>query len=129
MIGLDTNVVVRHLVQDDPVQSKAATQAFTSLTPSNPGLLTTVVLVETYWVLTRGYRLAARDVAAALESLADSSDIAVQDEQTVRAALSEVRQGADLADALISHACRHLGCSTVLSFDRTAQKLLRFQQP
>lgn len=129
MIGLDTNVVVRHLVQDDPEQSKAATRAIASLTPSNPGLLPTVVLVETYWVLTRGYRLDGREVAGALESLADSSDIAVQDEKVVRAALRDVHRGADLADALISHACRAHGCTAVLSFDRTAQNLLRFQEP
>lgn len=41
--------------------------------------------MATYWVLTRGYQLESRDVTAALESLADSSDIAVQDEKIVRA--------------------------------------------
>ena len=51
MIGLDTNVVVRHLVHDDPNQSKAATRAFAGLTPGEPGLLTTVVLIETYWAV------------------------------------------------------------------------------
>ena len=63
MIGLDTNVVVRHLVQDDPIQSKVATGLFESLTPSEPGFLTTVVLVEIYWVLTRGYGISSDDVA------------------------------------------------------------------
>lgn len=69
MIGLDTNVVVRHLVHDDPNQSKAATRAFAGLTPGEPGLLTTVVLIETYWVLTRGYKLAVADVVSALGAL------------------------------------------------------------
>ena len=129
MIGLDTNVVVRHLVHDDPKQSKAATQAFARLTPAEPGLLTTVVLVETYWVLTRGYKLAVADVVSALEALVDSSDIQTQDEQHVRAAFNDVRSGADFADAMIAQTCRAYGCAAVLSFDRDAQQRLRFQRP
>ena len=129
MIGLDTNVVVRHLVQDDPIQSKVATRLFERLTPGEPGFVTTVVLVETYWVLTRGYGIAPDDIAAVLEGLADSGDIVVQDESTVRAALRDLRKGADFADALISHTCRSAGCSAVFSFDRKSQRLLRFQAP
>lgn len=129
MIGLDTNVVVRHLVQDDPKQSKAATQAFARLTPAEPGLLTTVVLVETYWVLTRGYKLPTDVVASALEALMDSSDIRTQNEPDARRALAEVRAGTDFADALIAQACQALGCVAMLSFDRNAQKRLRFQAP
>ena len=96
MIGLDTNVVVRHLVQDDPIQSKVATGLFESLTPSEPGFLTTVVLVEIYWVLTRGYGISSDDVAAVLEGLADSGDIVVQDQSNARAALRDLRKGADI---------------------------------
>ena len=129
MIGLDTNVVVRHLVQDDPIQSKVATGLFESLTPSEPGFLTTVVLVEIYWVLTRGYGISSDDVAAVLEVLADSGDIVVQDQSNARAALRDLRKGADFADALISHTCRASGCSAVFSFDRKSQRLLRFQAP
>jgi len=129
VIGLDTNVVVRHLVHDDPNQSKAATRAFAGLTPGEPGLLTTVVLIETYWVLTRGYKLAVADVVSALEALVDSSDIQTQDEQHVRAAFNDVRSGADFADAMIAQTCRAYGCAAVLSFDRDAQQRLRFQRP
>lgn len=129
MIGLDTNVVVRHLVQDDPKQSKAATQAFRKLTPGEPGLLTTIVLVETYWVLSRGYKFPIESVVTTLEQLIDSADIKIQDEHHVRRALAEARSGADFADAMIAQACQGFGCSAVLSFDRNAQKLLRFQAP
>lgn len=55
-----------------------------------------------------------------LESLVDSGDITTQDVDCVRAALSDARQGADFADALIGRACRAHGCTAVLSFDRTA---------
>jgi len=129
VIGLDTNVVVRHLVQDDPKQSKAATRAFARLTPTEPGLLTTVVLVETYWVLTRGYKLASEDVVTALEALMDSRDLRTQDEQQVRRSMAEVRAGADFADAMIAQSCHAAGCHTVLSFDLNAQKRLHFRAP
>ena len=129
MIGFDTNVVVRHLVQDDPAQARAATIAFERLSPSNPGFLTTTVLVETYWVLTRAYRIAPGTVLGTLRDLADCAEIVIQDEPEVRAAWRLADDGADFADALISAACSSRGCAAVLSFDRAAQERLRFQQP
>ena len=129
MIGLDTNVVVRHLVQDDAQQGLAATKAFAKLTPDDPGLLTVVVLVEAYWVLTRGYKFAPAEVTAILSALADTAEIVVQDDAHIRAALALARGGADFADAVISSACKARGCSAVLSFDRRAQQDLGFRAP
>ncbi|MFX0539765.1 PIN domain-containing protein [Ornithinimicrobium sp. Y1847] len=129
MIGLDTTVVVRHLVQDHAEQGAAATRAMAKLTPQEPGFLTTVVVVETYWVLTRGYKIAAETVIGALSALVDSPDIVVQDESQVRSALRLARSGSDFADAVISAACTSRGCSQVLSFDRRAQRDVGFTQP
>ena len=129
MIGLDTNVVVRHLVQDDVEQGAAATRAMAQLEPKEPGFLTVVVLVETYWVLTRGYKFAADTVTTTLSALVDSPDIVVQDEPSVRAALRLARAGADFADALIASACKSRGCARVLSFDRRAQRDIGFVEP
>jgi len=129
VIGLDTNVVVRHLVQDDPKQGPAATRAFAKLTPENPGLLTVVVLVETYWVLTRGYKFGTQEVAAILSALVGSVEIVVQDEAHVRVALSLARNGSDFADAVIGSTCKARGCRTVLSFDSEAQRDLGFTAP
>ena len=61
MIGLDTNVIVRYLTQDDPVQSKQATDIVERrLTDANPGFVSIVVMVETVWVLDRAYGLGAQ---------------------------------------------------------------------
>jgi predicted nucleic-acid-binding protein len=70
MIGLDTNILVRYLTQDDPVQSPMATDIIEfRLTEENPGFISIVALVETVWVLDRAYGLADDEIAAALERM------------------------------------------------------------
>ena len=129
MIGLDTNVVVRFLVQDDPEQSALASQVFADLTPDAPGHLTHVVLVETYWVLTRAYGIAPEEVLTALSDLVASDDITCQDLQDVTRAIVASRDGADFPDTLLAETCRSAGCASVVSFDRKAGRLLGFRSP
>ena len=129
MIGIDTNVLVRFLVQDDPDQSTRAARAFEHLTASDPGYLTTVVLAETYWVLTHAYKFSVAEVLTTLADVIATEQVAVQDVATATAAVESARAGADFADALISSACAERGCRTVLSFDGRAQKSLGFTEP
>jgi predicted nucleic-acid-binding protein len=68
MIGLDTNVLVRYLAQDDPLQSMQATEIIEHrLSEPDPSFLSVVVLAETAWVLERAYGLTDRNIAAAIE--------------------------------------------------------------
>ena len=129
MIGLDTNVVVRFLVQDRPAQSALASQVFADLTPDAPGYLTHVVLVETYWVLTRAYGIAPEEVLATLADLVNSDDITCQGFQDVTRAIIASGDGADFPDALIAETCRSAGCASVVSFDPKAGRLLGFRSP
>ena len=129
MIGIDTSVLVRFLVQDDPDQARRATAAFGRLTAEDPGYLTTVVLAETFWVLTRAYRIDTDEVLMALEGVIATEEIAVQDLVHASAALGASRKGADFTDALIAAACASRGCSAVLSFDQRASHLLGFTSP
>ena len=70
MIGLDTNVLVRYLAQDDPIQSLKATEIFEQrLTAEDPGFVSVVAMVETVWVLDRAYGLAKHEISAAIERL------------------------------------------------------------
>ena len=69
MIGLDTNVLVRYIMQDDPEQSPKATELIESLTGENPGYITMVSVIELYWVLTSAYELSGQQVAQALTAL------------------------------------------------------------
>ena len=65
MIGLDTNVLVRYIMQDDVKQSAKATTLIESLDSDNVGYITMVSVVELYWVLTTAYELTDAQVAQA----------------------------------------------------------------
>ena len=88
MIGLDTNILVRYLTQDDPIQSAKATEIIERrLNEENPGFVSTVAMVETVWVLDRGYRLAANEIAAAVERRLQTDVLVVENEQEVFTAM------------------------------------------
>ena len=70
MIGLDTNVLVRYLAQDDPEQSARATALIEQgLTVAEPGCIGIIAMVETVWVLDRAYRMGEAEIAAVVERL------------------------------------------------------------
>jgi len=129
MIGIDTNVLVRFLVQDDKEQAARATRAIEQLSPAEPGFLSTIVLAEVFWVLTRAYKVSAGDVLATLRELADDDSIVVQDAKQVAVAFGMAAAGADFPAALNSATCAAAGCTSVVSFDMNAVKTLGFRAP
>ncbi len=121
MIGLDTNVVVRYVAQDDAVQSPMATRLIESLSVDNRGLITSVVLAETTWVMEENYGATRAEIAEIVETLFRTEALQVQDAEQAWQALSSYRAGAaDFADYLIERTCRALGCETTFTFDRKA---------
>ncbi len=120
MIGLDTNVIVRYLTQDDPDQAPVATRIFESLDEDEPGYVATVVWAETYWVLTHSYGFRGNEVVDQLAALSRADEIRAEDPSGLAAALRSARHGADFADALIASAASRAGCRTVATFDRRA---------
>lgn len=123
MIGLDTNVLVRYFAQDDPRQSAAASRLIERLTPENPGLVTSVVLAETVWVMEDLYAAKREQIASIVEDLLQTGALVVQDAEQAWAALSRYRGGmADFADYLIERTCAALGSETVYTFDRKAAR-------
>lgn len=129
MIGLDPNVLVRHLTQDDPVQSPKATEAIERwLTPENPGFISVVAIVETVWVLERAYHYRTDEIAAAVESILQTDVFVVENEQQVFAAMADFKEGrGSFANALIAALGTKAGCSTTLTFDRGALRIRGFQ--
>src|SRR5215469_11393355 len=88
MIGLDTNVVVRYLSQDDPIQSPKASEIIERrLTTENPGFVSIVAMVETVWVLDRAYGLPKHEIAAAVERILQTEVLVVENEQEVFTAM------------------------------------------
>ena len=131
MIGLDTNVLVRYLVQDDPVQSAKATAVIEQqLTEDDPGFVSIVAMVETAWVLDTAYGFAPAAIAVAIERLLQIDVLVVQDEQAVFTAMRALKRGlGSFADALIGALGAKAGCSRTLSFDRAALRLPGFAAP
>lgn len=128
MIGLDTNVIVRYLAQDDPLQSPAATEIFERrLTEENPGFVSIVAMAETVSVLERAYGLPGNEIAVAVEGLLRAETLIVEDEQEVFTAMVTLRQGRGaFADALIAALGTRAGCPATLTFDRKALRLPGF---
>jgi predicted nucleic-acid-binding protein len=131
MIGLDTNILVRYLTQDDPVQSLKAVEIIERrLTEENPGFVSIVAMVEIVWVLDRAYHLAAHEIAAAIERMLQADVLVVENEQEVFNAMIALKGGQGLfADAVIAALGARMGCSYTLTFDRKASRLPGFKLP
>ena len=123
MVGLDTNVLVRYLAQDEPIQARQATQLIERhLTADNPGFISVVTIVETVWVLDRVYGLANRDIAAAVERILQADTFHVRNEQQVFTAMIALKTGVgSFSDALIGALGEWAGCKATLTFDKKAK--------
>jgi len=127
VIAIDTNVLVRFLTRDDEEQFRTASDFMAALTRESPGFITTVALVEAWWVLSRAYGRDATQLTRVFSGLLDSEQIVVQDADVARLALRSASAGADFADAIIAHAAAAAGCSTTVTFDRRAADRLGMQ--
>jgi predicted nucleic-acid-binding protein len=126
MIGLDTNVLLRYLVQDDPAQSPRATEIIERrLTEENPGFVSLVSILEMVWVLGSLYRRTRGEIADHIEMILAADTLEVQNEQEVYQALVALRNGTGtFEDALIGSIGVWRGCSATLTFDGNAAKRL-----
>lgn len=123
MIGLDTNVVVRYIMQDDPIQSPKANKLIESLTDDAPGFISLVSIIELYWVLGSCYALSDDQFCQAIEALIHSKQIIVdRADQVIRAIRIFNRGKADFADCLIECIAASRGCTQTLTFNVKAVK-------
>ena len=123
MIGLDTNVLVRYIMQDDARQSALATRLVESLSAESPGFVPLVSAVELAWVLSSAYGLDRGQVVQAFENLLRTKEILVERAEIVWKALRVFQgAGADFADCLIERSAAAAGCESTMTFDRGAAK-------
>jgi predicted nucleic-acid-binding protein len=129
VIGIDTNVLVRYLVQDDPAQSSRATRIMDeNLSESDPGFISLVTIAETVWVLDRSYGFSNTEIARAIERLLQAKTLQLQNEQEVFTAMVALKAGmADFSDALIGALGRWGGCAFTVTFDKRAARLQGFK--
>jgi predicted nucleic-acid-binding protein len=129
VIGLDTNVIVRYVTQDDPRQSAAATRLFEkTLSAENPGFVSAITLCEICWVLAECYSADRERIRAVLEGLLGSKQIVVEAGEIAWKALRAWQgSAADFSDALIGEIAAAHGAEQVVTFDKAAAKLPRFR--
>ena len=124
MIGIDSNVLVRYLAQDEPTQSARATRLIErELTEKQPGFISIVVLLELWWVLKRLYRATSAELKLTVEDLLATRQFVLEQRGAVIRALKTLDAGAgDIADALIVELAQAAGCERVVTFDKAAVK-------
>ena len=124
MIGLDTNVLVRYLTQDDAAQSRAASQLIEQeLTAAEPGLILTVVLAETLWVLGDIYGATEGEKIECAERLLMTRQFHLQNKSAVQRAVQAARRAScGFVDCLIAEIAADEGCAHVTTFDKKAAK-------
>jgi predicted nucleic-acid-binding protein len=128
VIGLDTNVVIRYLAQDDARQSAAATRLFEkTLSPENPGFLSLVTVCEIAWVLAESYGTDREGIREVIAGLLGSKQVRVQSAELVWKALRAWQgSGAGFSDALIGEIALAEGAGKTLTFDKAASRLGSF---
>lgn len=124
MIAIDTNVLVRFLVQDEPEQAGVAGAVIDALSETVPGFISREVLIELVWVLERAYRLSKPDIAGAIDGLLASAELVIEGAEEVGSALELYRNdGFGFADLMIAAAARRAGASEMVTFDCKAARL------
>ena len=119
MIALDTNVLARFVVADDPAQSAAATTLIDSLSEAEPGYVSREVLIELVWLLRSVYAMPRDAIGGVIDRLLRSSTLVVEADEDAVQALKSYQAGAgDFADLMILAAARRAGCETLYTFDR-----------
>ena len=128
MIGLDTNVLVRHMVQDDELQSALASELIEErCSPAEPGHIALIVLCELVWVLRSAYGYTRGQVALALRQVLVTDCFDVEEHALAWAALRGYEAGgADYADSVIARLNGARGSRTTFTFDRRAARLSGF---
>jgi predicted nucleic-acid-binding protein len=127
--GLDTNVVLRYLLQDDEKQARHANEIFDGrLSEREPGFLSLACVLEIVWVLRSLLRQSGVEVATHLEHLLAAHSLVVQNEQQVFAAAFALKRGmGEFEDALVGALNAWAGCEKTLTFDRRAGRLTGFE--
>ncbi len=120
MIAIDTNVLIRYLVQDHPAQSRAATKLLDDAERKGIDcLLSDIVLCEMVWVLESCYRHARRQIAAVLEKLLQTGIFSFESAELLEQVVRAYAEGrADFADYLICATTKADGCHKLYTFDR-----------
>jgi predicted nucleic-acid-binding protein len=128
MIGLDTNVVLRYILQDDTAQSSVANTIIERLTMANPGYISLATTLEIVWVLRSIVKLPPRRICEELQLLLGAKTLVFQNEQQVLKAVFTLKGDlGEFEDALIGALNEWAGCSQTYTFDRGTSRIPHFR--
>ncbi len=119
MIGLDTNILVHYITQDNPEQALRASQVIEqSCSRKSPGRIALIVLCELVWVLCRAYGYSKQQVITVLDQILITAELEIENEELARKSLEAWRNGsADYSDYLLVLSNQDAGCELTYSFD------------
>lgn len=126
MIGLDTNVIIRYLTQDNAKQAALANDIIDKqLTEQTPGFITLLSLVEITWILESNYKQSRMDINIVLDKLLSIKQLVVEHNADAQLALKRIQSNpsCDFSDALIAVLSEKSGCTKVYTFDKKAVKI------
>jgi predicted nucleic-acid-binding protein len=128
MKGIDTNVLVRYIIQDDAKQSKMATDFIERKCSENSSLfINGIVLCELVWVLESAYEYSRENIVKVIEQILKTRQFLLDEPDILWQSLRGYKnEGADFADNYIAHLNKHKGCEYTVTFDKRAAKLNHF---
>lgn len=130
MIGIDTNVLVRYIIQDDEQQAKKANQFIeTQLTKESPGIISKIVLCELTWVLSTAYAYPKIQIVEVIQQILITQEFLIEDSENAFKALQRYKnQSAGFADCLVAQTHKAMGAEYTVSFDKKALQSKLFRQ-
>lgn len=131
MIGLDTNIIVRFVVEDDDEQTERAARLIReAVEQGEPLFVSEIVLCELIWVLARVYRLSKKEQIKTLRALLQARELRVRDRERARRAIDAFASGKGaFADYMIREGALAAGCGRVATFDRALLREPEFFSP
>lgn len=128
MIGLDTNILVRYITQDDPAQSKIANLLLEKYADKTHSIfINNIVLCEIAWVLERGYKYSKSQIVKILRQMFFTKEFVFEEASVFLCALENYEaNNLDFSDALILCINNKRGCKATYTFDRNAASVTGF---
>lgn len=122
MIGLDTNVLVRYIAQDDVVQSPLATKYIESFIKKDEYLMVNhLVICELIWVMKKCYDSSKKVIISVIETILSTDIFEIPNSQVIRQSLKDYKKGnADFADYVVGRINKANGCKQTITFDKKA---------
>jgi len=122
--ALDTNVLIRFLVRDNPEQADSARALLEGLTTEDPGFICREVIIEVFWVLERSYRFSREQIASIVIELIDTDTLVIEDDNDVaQATVAYSQGGADFSDLMTLAAANRMGAQPLYTFDQRLSSL------